>query len=243
MAKAYQLTRDPVFYLMAVLFALFTTGLSAFLGQLRFMPISQTIALSLFMALALRRRDLRAALSVVALWLVTTMLVLIVLTLLAPTQVERAFADGFLHRAAFSEWYFTGSPLPASFTAAPFAKTLEIAGITVGSLLTGGVVGVWSLVRLANLTAFSAGHLLGVLESPLWIFVALPIWSLLQLVGATGLVALCAEPMLVDRFAFRQWLQRRRRELAIFGALYAIGLIAEAVLPAFWHFHGIFTMN
>lgn len=237
MAKAYQLTRDPVFYLMAVLFALFTTGLSAVLGQFRFMPISQTIVLTAFMALALRRHDLRAALSVVALWLVTTMLVLITLTMLVPAQVERAFAEGFFHRAAFSEWYFAGSPLPASFTAAPLAKTLEIAGITVGSLFTGGVVGIWSLVRLANLTAFSAGHLLGVLGSPLWIFAALPIWSLLQLAGAAGLVALGAEPMLVDRFALRQWLQRRRRELLLFGAIYAVGLVAEAVLPAFWHFH------
>ncbi|MEJ5247103.1 MAG: hypothetical protein WHS90_05005 [Caldilinea sp.] len=237
MSKEYQLTRDPFFYVMAALFALFTTGLSAILGQLRFMPISQTIVLTLFMALALRRHDLRAALSVIALWLTTSMLVLILLTLFAPAQIERAFADGFLHRAAFSEWYFAGSPLPASFAAAPLAKTLEVVGITVGSLFTGGLVGVWSLVRLANLTAFSAGHLLGVLESPLWIFVALPIWSILQLVGATGLVALCAEPMLVDRFAFGRWLQRRRRELLIFGAIYAAGLAAEAVLPAFWHFH------
>jgi hypothetical protein len=43
--------------------------------------------------------------------------------------------------------------------------------------------------------------------------------------------------MLVDRFAFGRWLQRRRRELLIFGAIYAAGLAAEAVLPAFWHFH------
>lgn len=237
MEHEYQLTRDPVYYVMAVFFALLTTALPATLGQVRFMPISQTIVLSIFLSIAVRRRDLRGALMLIFLWLAFSMASLIGVTLVAPGQVERAFDDGFMVRAMFSEWYFANSPLPASFVTAPLSSLLEIAGITLGSLFTGGVVGVWSLMRMANLAAFSAGHLLGVLGSPLWLFVTLPIWSLLQLSGAGGLVVLFAEPLLVDRFALGDWLARRRRPLLLFGSLYVAGLLAELLLPAIWHFH------
>ena len=237
MQREYQLTRDPVFYLTAAFFAFLTTALSAVLGQFRFMPISQTLILMIFMAIAVRRRDLRGALSVVLLWLAISTLVLIVLMWIAPGQVERAFADGFMHRARVSEWYFARSPLPASFATQPVASVLEVVGVTLGALLTGGLAGVWFLVQMANLAAFSAGHLLGILGSPLWIVVALPVWSILQGIGAGGLVVACAEPLLADRFALGAWLQRRRRWLAWFAAIYAAGLIAEWLLPAFWHFH------
>jgi hypothetical protein len=235
--QEYQLTRDPVFYLMAAFFAFLTTGLSAVLGQFRFMPISQTVILTIFLAIAVRRRDLRGTLTVVFLWLALSMLVLLMLMWVAPDQIERAFADGFMHRAQVSEWYFARSPLPASFATQPAASMLEVIGVTLGALLTGGLVGVWFLVQMANLAAFSAGHLLGILGNPLWIVVALPVWSILQLIGAGGLVAVCAEPLLADRFALGAWFQRRRRWLAWFGALYAAGLLAEWLLPAFWHFH------
>lgn len=238
MNHTYQLTRDPVFYLTAAFFAFLTTALSAVLGQLRFMPISQTIILAIFVALAMRRRDLRAGLTIVFLWLAFSMGILVVLMQVAPGQVERAFADGFMYRAQLSEWYFAQSPLPASFTTQPALSLLKVIGVTLGAFATGGVVGLWYVVRMANLAAFSAGHLLGVLGGPLWIGVALPIWSILQIVGASGLVVVCAEPLLADRFAaLGNWLTRRRRPLLWFGALYAAGLLAEWILPTFWHFH------
>lgn len=237
MTQEYRLTRDPVFLIMAAFFALLTTATPAFFGQVRFMPASQTVVLAIFIAIAVRRGDLRSALTVVYVWLAVSMSILILLMLVAPTQVERAFEDGFMVRAMTSEWYFTNSPLPASFVTEPIPATLEIAGVTLGSLFTGGVVGVWSLVRMANLAAFTAGHLLGALGNPLWIVVALPIWSLLQLAGAGGLIVLFAEPLLVDRFRLGRWFPRRRRALAIFGALYLAGVVAEIILPTFWHFH------
>lgn len=237
MERGYQLTRDPVFFVMAGFFALLTTALPAVLGQFRFMPLSQTLVLAIFLIVAMRRRDLRAGLLLMLVWLSLSMLVLITLMLIAPGQVERAFTDGFMHRAMISEWYFANSPLPASFATQTLASLLEIAGVTLGALISGGVVGVWFLVRMANLAAFSAGHLLGILGSPLWIVVALPIWSVLQLIGASGLVVVCAEPLLTDRFALGAWLARRRRPLLVSGVIFVAGLVAEWFLPAFWHFH------
>lgn len=237
MTQEYRLTRDPVFFVMAAFFALLTTVAPALFGQVRFMPISQTIVLSIFIGVAVRRGDLRSALILVYMWLLVSMSALILLTLVVPGQVERAFDDGFMVRAMTSEWYFANSPLPASFATELIPAALEIAGITLGALFTGGIIGVWSMVRLANLSAFMAGHLLGVLGNPVWIVVALPIWSLLQLAGAGGLVVLFAEPLLVDRFGLGRWFTRRRRALAIFGAIYVAGVLAELILPTFWHFH------
>lgn len=237
MERDYQLTRDPVFYLMVAFFALLTTALPAMLGQLRFMPLVQTLVLAIFAGMAVRRRDLRGALIVVFLWLALSMGILALLTVVAPGQIERAFEDGFMHRAMVSEWYFARSPLPSSFSSQPLASLAEIVGVTFGSLVTGGVVGFWFLVRMANLTAFDAGHLLGILGNPFLIVVALPIWSILQVVGAGGLVVVCSELLLTDRFAVGKWLGRRLRLFAVFGAVYVAGLLAELILPPFWHFH------
>lgn len=238
MERAYQLSRDPVYFLMAAFFALLTTGLPAIMGQPRFMPLSQAVVLTLFLAIAVRGGDMRSGIAIVLLWLATSMTILVILTWFAPDQVERAFDNGFMQRAMTSEWYFARSPLPGSIAGEPVATVVEVAGVILGALLTGGLVGAWFVVRMANLAAFSAGHLLGIFGNPLLIFIALPIWSILQIAGAGGLVALCSEPLLSGRFALGSWLPRRRRLLAIFGAIYALGLLAEAILPAFWHFHG-----
>mgnify|MGYP003382383134 CR=1 FL=1 len=237
MERAYQLSRDPAYFLMAVFFALLTTGLPAVMGQPRFLPLNQAVVLTIFVAIALRRGDIRSGLAIVYLWLGVSMALLMVLTWFVPEQMERAIDNGFMQRAMTSEWYFARSPLPAGITEEPLAGIVEIAGILLGSLLTGGLVGAWFLMGMANLAAFSAGHLLAIFGNPLLIFIALPIWSILEIIGAGGLVVVFAEPLLSGRFALGSWFQRRKRLLALFGVIFGLGLLAEALLPAFWHFH------
>ena len=82
------------------------------------------------------------------------------------SHAERAIDNGFMQRAMTSEWYFARSPLPAGIVEQPLAGIVEIAGILLGSLLTGGLVSAWFLMRMANLAAFSAGHLLGPIPLP-----------------------------------------------------------------------------
>jgi hypothetical protein len=75
------------------------------------------------------------------------------------------------------------------------------------------------------------------LGSPLWLPVVLAPWHLLQLAGASSLVVLLAEPLWVVRGVTGSWFRQRRRWL-LFGLLiYLAGVVAEAVLPAFWRFH------
>ncbi len=238
MERAYQLSRDPAYFLMAAFFALLTTGLPAVMGQPRFMPFIQAVVLTIFLAISVRRGDMRSGLAVVFLWLTISMTVILLLTWFVPEQLERAFDNGFMQRAMTSEWYFANSPLPGSITAEPAAALVEMVGVILGSLLTGGLVGAWFLVRMANLAAFSAGHLLGIFDDPLLLFVALPVWSILEIAGAGGLVVVCSELLLAGRFALGEWFRRRKRLLAIFAAIFGVGLLAEAILPAFWHFHG-----
>jgi hypothetical protein len=238
MQKRYALDRDPLFYITLAAFALLATGLPAGLGQWRFLPLLQTVVLTIFIAIPLRQGNLNGALLVVFLWLTLSMATILVMTWLFSGQVERAFEDGFLHRAAFSEWYYADGVLPASFQSQPVASIVEIAGILLGSLLTWGVVGVWFLMRLANLAAFSAGSLLLTLQNPFLIFIALPLWSILQIVGGGGLVVLLAEPLIRGNFmaGLRRLAGERRAMLMLFGAIFVIGILLEIVLPAFWHF-------
>ncbi len=245
MQKDYQLTRDPVYFFMVAFFALLTTGFPAVLGQPRFLPIVQAVALTVFIAIPLRRGDFRAALGVVYLWLALAMATVFALTWLAPAQVARAFDDdwlqrlGWQHAAYYSEWYYANSvPLPASFADQPIYSLLEVVGVTLGTLLTGGLVGAWFLVKLANLAAFSAAGLLSTLGNPLLLPIALPVWSILQIVGGGGLLVLLAEPIYTPGFGagVRKLFGPRRRLLLIFGGLYLLGVILELVLPPFWHF-------
>jgi hypothetical protein len=238
MTKEYTLSRDPIFFATVAFFALLTAGMSSVLGQLRFLPIVQAVALTALLWIPLRRRDLRSALITVFLWLALAMVTVFLVTWWAPVEMERTFEDGFLHRAAYAEWYYANSPLPASFVTQPLASVVEVLGIVLGSLLTGGLVGAWFLMRVANLAAFSAASLLLTLPNGLWIVVALPVWSILQVIGGGGLLALLAEPLASGGLGagLAALGQGRRRLLLIFGGLYALGLLLEPALAPFWHF-------
>lgn len=238
MIREYHLSRDPIFFATVAFFALLTTGLSSVLGQLRFLPIVQAVALTILLLVPLRRRDLAAALATVFLWLALAMTTVFFVTWFAPVEMERTFENGFLHRAAFAEWYYAGSPLPASFLSQPLASLAEIVGIVLGSLLTAGLVGAWFLMKLANLAAFSAASLLLTLDNPLLIVVALPLWSILQVAGGGGLLVVLAEPLASGRLGsgLRELGSSRRPPLLLFGGLFALGLLLELLLSPFWHF-------
>jgi hypothetical protein len=242
MEKEYNLSRDPIFFVTVGFFALLTTGLPVVLGQFRFLPVIQALALTVFLLVPLRRRDLRSALIAVFLWLALATAMVFALTWFDAVRAERAFEDGFLYRAAYAEWYYAsnaqGSPLPASFATQPLASIAELVGIVLGSLLTAGLVGAWFLMKMANLASFGAASLLLTLPNPLWFVVALPVWSILQVIGAGGLVVLLAEPLASGKFraGLRELGRSRRLPLLLFGGMFVLGIFLEFVLPPFWHF-------
>jgi len=234
MSTQYRLSHDPVFYIMAGFFALVTTALPAVLGQPRFLPIAQTLALFVFLLIPLRQRQIRQALTVLALWLVLQWVSMFLLAWLAPLQVERAINDGFIYRTAYLEWFFGNRQVPDSLAVQPVGRLLEVGGVLVGSLVSGGLIGIWFLVRAVNLSAFGSGALLAPLGGLTGLLAALPVWTLARLAGYGGFVILLAEPLLTRNWALRIFWQERRTLLIGSTVLLVIGLVLEIILPGAW---------
>lgn len=234
MKRPYQLVNDPLFYIILGFFALLTTGLPAAMGQPRFLPAVQTLALFSFLFYAIRRGHLPQALRMVALWLVLQIMILLLLTLLAPTQVERAISNGFQQRADTMLWFYGGEGLPDAWFVRPGSRLGELLGILLGSLFTGGLVGVWVLVRAVNSAAFLMGSLLQSQPGVRTFLAMLQPWTLCRLAAYGGLVGLLAEPLLTSNWRPQFYLTVRRRPLLISAGLLILGLLTEVLLPSLW---------
>jgi hypothetical protein len=230
----YQLTRDPVFYIMIGFFALVTTGVPGLLGQPNFMPIAQAIGLTVFAAIPLRRGELKNALGVVILWLGIQLLIMTSITMLAPLPASRAIADGLSYRMDLVTWAYAGNELPRSLLDAPLARLGEVAGVLVGSLLTGGLVGSWFLVRAVDLLGYSIGTLTYEVTPGLGLLLGLAPWRLLTIAGYSGFFLLLAQPILTNRWQPGYYLKEQRRLVLWSVALLVAGLLLEALLPGIW---------
>lgn len=231
---SYHLTSDPVFYVTVAFFALLTTGLPGLMGQPNFMPITQALGLTIFTAIALRRGEVGNALRVALLWIVVQLLVMLSITWLVPGQAERAIHEGFTYRTALLQWAYTGDNLPRSLLVAPLSRAGEILGVLLGSLLTGGLVGSWFLVRAVDLLGYAAGSLVHGVVPGLGLLLGLAPWRLLAIAGYTGFFILLAQPILINRWRPRYYLEAQRRLIVWSGVLLILGLLLELMLPGLW---------
>jgi hypothetical protein len=100
--------------------------------------------------------------------------------------------------------------------------------------VTGGLLGVWFLVRATNLAAYGAGSLWqssGIASNVLG---GLPVWTLLRLAGYAAAIVLLAEPLLTSNWSLPYYLTKRRRLLLVSAILLGSGLLLELILPAAW---------
>ncbi|MCC6166241.1 MAG: hypothetical protein IT329_03350 [Caldilineaceae bacterium] len=231
MQEPYSLTRDPLYYFTAGFFVILTTALPALLGQPRFLPLNQALALTVFIAIPLRKNHLRGAVNVMALWLLLQYALITLLTWSFGDYVERAIDDGFVYRGELASWFYGGAALPGGLHATPIARLIEILGIILGSLLTAGLVGAWFLVRAVNFAGFGTGALLASLDTPALILLVIPLWSLVRIAGYAGLVILLAEPLLANRSSISHILTHRRKLLMLSLGLVIAGLLLELILP------------
>ncbi len=234
MPRPYQLTADPLYYVMGAIFALLTTALPAAFGLSRFLPLGQAIVLTIFIALPLRKGLVRHAALMLGLWLVLQLTAISLVAWLAPSQAERALAGGFELRTGLLAWLFAGAPLPRSLAAQPLAFLVELAGVTLGSLLSGGLVGNWFLVRAVNVAGFTIGSLAPVAGSPLELFVAFPLWSLARIAGYAGLILVLAQPLWRNQWSLTRLAARQRRLLIASAGLLALSLLLELLVSAWW---------
>ena len=121
MSDNSSITRDPLYYIVVGFFATLTTVLPAIMGQPRFLPIIQTLALTTFMVMPLHRRYQRGAVMVMAIWLLIQYSLLTLLTRFFGTQIEHAFTNGFAYRGAITAASTTFLARNASSSAASLA--------------------------------------------------------------------------------------------------------------------------
>jgi hypothetical protein len=220
-------TRDPIYYWTAAFFAFITTAIPSLMGQPRLLPILQTLALTVFVAVAIHRRNLRGAFKVVVLWLSIQIVILTLLVRIFPPQLERAFNNGFLYRGAITAWYFAGAPFPNGIVTNPVGHLLEFLGILLGSIATAGLLGMWFLVRLVNQVAFATGILMTALANPLRLLLVIPYWMLLRAAGYAGFVLIGAEPLLTYNWSPSYYWQRHRKAIVTSFALLILSWLLE----------------
>ncbi len=231
---AYSLLNDPAYYGAVILFVALATILPALLGSAWFLLSAQTIALWLLLLVPLRRNRVRPAVIVLTIWVAIQIATIFTLSLLAPNSLELALGDGFRYREALLTWLYAGTALPASWFSQPFQHLLEVLGVTVGALVSGGLVGVWFLMRAVNHLAFGGAMLVQSAGGVAGFMAALQPWALLRIAGYVGLLPFFALPGYTgDWFPWRHSPARRRLFL-ISGALLLGGLTLEAFLPALW---------
>jgi hypothetical protein len=240
MQRSYSLVQDPLFFITVAFFAILTTGLPAAIGQPNFMPIIQTLALFIFLLIPLRQGLIRQALWVLGMWLTIQFGLIVLLTWFLETNVERAFHGGFQYRMDYIAWFYGVETVlrPDSFGAQPLSRLIELLGVLIGSLVSGGLVGIWFLVKSVNLAAYSTGVIFVALGSAVGLLLALPFWSLLRIAGYTGLITLLSQPLLMSNWQPLFYWNSRRRLIVIASLLLLLGLLLELFLPNLWRFLG-----
>ena len=229
--RPYNLIQDPLYYVTLLFFVLVTTLPPALIGQPTFLPVAQALGLMIFTALAVRRGSPRQALIVVSVWLVAQFVLLVTLTWLFPTRLDLAFANGFNFRTAYLQWFYTGQDLPHSLAGSPGAILIEVAGVILGSLATGGVIGAFFLVRAVNFTAFGMG---GLLAGGVGIIAALPLWTFFKVGGYACFFVLFSRPILTGNLLPSTLSGPTRRLLTLGAGLLIGGFFLEFFLPGLW---------
>src|SRR5215204_3998956 len=102
MSDNQTITRDPIYYITVGFFALLTTLLPAILGMRNFLPILQTIFLTIYVVLPLHHRNISGALKVMACWLPIQFVVILLLTVVMPNHIQTAIPDSFAYRGEIS---------------------------------------------------------------------------------------------------------------------------------------------
>ncbi len=228
------LLQDPIFYVMLVVFALLTTGLPALLGQSWFLPLSQTLALTGFTAIAARQRSVKHAAIVMATFLAIQFVLIFLLTLVADRRVETAISVGFRFRAGMAEWAYGNALLPTSWRSQPLVNLVNFIAVSLGAYLTGGLTGVWVLVRTVNQAAFSAAGFLLLPGDPAGLLIGLAPWTLMAIAGGVMLTAVLAQALWTSTWSPAALYAQHRRPLLIGLALLLFSVLAEFALSGLW---------
>jgi len=228
----YSIVTDPLYYGVVAFFALIATALPAALGQQWLLPIGQTAALWLLCFVAWRRGTALHAARVLGVWVAVQFAVFFVVAFLGGG--ENAVPQGFAYRTALLEWLFGVGALPASWATEPVRRSVETLGVTLGATVSGGILGVWFLVRSINLFAFGAASAFSATSSVWGLLAGLQPWWLLRVVAYVGVVATFALPGYTGKWTPGGWSPGERRLFWVSAGLLVAALLLEVILPGVW---------
>ncbi|MEZ4663427.1 MAG: hypothetical protein R2911_38285 [Caldilineaceae bacterium] len=118
-AASYSITDDPIFYGTVIMFTLLTTIMPAILGQPRFMPVVQTLALTTFLAMTVRRQKMRQIVTVLLMWLLIQLILITLLSWAAPGSLAHAIPNGLTGASPFGPGSLATKSCPTACRCAP----------------------------------------------------------------------------------------------------------------------------
>ncbi len=228
------LTGDPVYLVMAGVFAFLTTVLPIALTQPRTMPVVQALILTLFTALPIRAGLWRRAVRITALWLTVTLLLITVISFSAPAQVEASLSNGFEYRAQLLEWMYGVGAYPSWQASLTMSTALRVGAFTLGSVVTAGAVGYWFVFQQINHLGYAIGLVWSTVGGFIGLLLAVPFWSLLQVVGLAGLVIMLSEPILFRSWSARHFWRDRRTLIIVCCSALILGYLLALFVPVIW---------
>lgn len=231
--KPYSIVNDPLYFGVVIFFAAITTALPAALGSRWLLLIAQTVALFAVTFVAWRKGTALRAAAVLLTWVIVQFIVFFLIAVYY-AGAERAINDGFEYRSALLAWIYGAGGLPNSWNDRFAGRLIELVGVTVGSTISGGLIGIGFLVRSVNLYAFGAGTAWTSSGSVWTLLASLEPWWLLRIIAYIGLIATCALPGYTGKWNPATW-QPSERWLLIYSLLLlVISFSLEIALSGFW---------
>ncbi len=231
--KPYSIVNDPLYFGVVIFFAAITTALPAALGSRWLLLIAQTIALFVITFVAWRKGTAMRAAAVLFTWIIVQFFMFFFIAVFF-AGAERAINDGFEYRSALLAWIYGAGGLPNSWNDRFAGRFIELLGVTVGSTISGGLIGIGFLVRNVNLYAFGAATAWATSSSIWTLLAALEPWWLLRIVAYVGLIATCALPGYTGKWNPATWQPSERWLLMSSLLLLAVSLTLELILPGIW---------
>jgi hypothetical protein len=198
-------------------------------------PLLNTLASFPFMVAALRRGDVRLAITRMLLWALTLAVCATVLSYLRPWEAGQVFANGAGYRGEMFAWIMTGRGAESTPTQFVPQHARDTALFAVVDLLSGGCAGMAMGAALMNYMGTYVGSLAAASRYPLLaIFLGWHPWAVIRVASFVVIGVVLSLPLLsaVLRFSVDRRESRRLLTWAVCGLLVDIAL--KAVLAPAW---------
>jgi len=198
-------------------------------------PILNTAASYPFMVLALKRGDLRLAVTRMLLWALTMGVCATLMSYARPAPTDVFFLGGEAYRVEMFEWVLTGrgaESTPSQFIPRQLGQAAIFAGLT---LATAGVLSMPMGAVLMN----DMGHYVGALAArsarpALTILLAWHPWSVVRIASFVILGVVWSAPLLARIAPFTVDRQMSRRLAVVACTGLAIDIVSKALLAPAW---------